>query len=176
MRPIALLQITLLLLTCILPEGRILMSRGQACNDDACQCSPEARQNGSCCAARKHNPEEANDCCRQGGGDAAVTNSSPACCSQHTACRKPTQNCCRTKPLSGDHCDAEDNGLRPIITGCPCGGELPVVWVCHMPRHLPARVTSPAGTWTQPLPPCVNGQRFCRIDQPPTPPPDSVRG
>ena len=178
MRLFACLQIALLLTTSILPEGKILLSQAQVCNDGECGCSAESRQNGTCCCSTKKERGERDSECRSGqsGDEATADNSASVCCSKESLTGKPSENssetCCSTKPSPASRCDKATDVLMSAVSGCSCGGDSPVVWVCHMPRTLPVRIPSPALALTQEVNVLVDDQRQPKVDEPPTPPPD----
>lgn len=176
MRLLALLQIALLLTTSILPEGRMLMSRAQTCDGGECGCSSESRNNGTCCCSTKTQSDgELESHCAQNTADAVtVADSTGHCCSQTTVESTSTEDSRPTKPLPSAGCDKPTESLAATVSSCPCGGELPAVWVSHMPQTLAVRVPAPAVTCTQSLRTHIDAQRRPKVDEPPTPPPNAT--
>lgn len=178
MRLFALLQIALLLTTSILPEGRMLLSQAQVCSDGECGCLAESRRNGTCCCSTKSRDERDSESrCRQSGDEATSEDSTSVCCSRKVKSR-PSEDCheacCSTKPSPATRYDKAADVLETAVSGCSCGGNSPVVWVCHMPRTLPTRVPSPAFTWTHEVNVPVDDRRQRKVDEPPAPPPDNA--
>jgi hypothetical protein len=178
MRLLAFLQIALLLTTSILPEGRILMSQAQTCDGGECGCSAESRNNGTCCCSTKAQSDRESEslCAQNTAGEVTVAGSTGHCCPQTTVASNPTEDSCppKPKPKPIARCGQPTEPRTATVSSCLCGGELPVVWVSHMPQTLPVRVSTPAVTGTQSLKASSDEKRRPKADEPPTPPPNAT--
>ncbi len=175
MRPLAFLQIALLLTTSILPEGRILMSQAHGCSDGKCECSAKSQQNGSCCcSAKKQDEEDSESRCGHHDGKASSDDAARVCCSTASAKSELSEECCLTESSSVGSCEESASDSIATVSSCPCNADSPVVWVCHLPRTLPTRVPAPAIVWTRELNTLGDDRRVRQVDAPPTPPPDNM--
>ena len=176
MRLLALLQIALLLTTSILPEGRMLMSQAQTCDSGECGCSTESRNNGTCCCSTKtqSDSESESHSAQNTAVKVTVADSTEHCCSQTTVESTSAEDSCATKPSPIAGCGQPTESLTATVSSCPCGGELPAVWVSHMPQTLAVRVPAPAVTCTQSLRTHIDEERQPNVDEPPTPPPNAT--
>lgn len=183
---LALLQISLLLSTSLVPGGNVRLMTGSCCGD-SCGCTAADRQSGNCCCARgddattsgeeeccQSDKTELPPCCAKAKARSESTDPKPcvgtccqkqssigACCSSKTADRIAASE----EPLS----ESESNGI-PVsgeVVNCPCGGDSFSEIAVHMPRVQPLRATL--------LIPCeipesfVSGDEFA--DPQPLPPP-----
>lgn len=150
MKTLATLQILLLIIATIVPEGR-WVTRFDADSAASCCCAGRDRQHGTCCCSapdRKHA-------------------SSRSCCSrkeksqQSSVVRAPQKHKRGKLPPCG------------AIATCPCGGETEVSFVVHAPRCSISRTTveeSIAGGEAV----CLLNESVEVERQPPaTPPPES---
>jgi len=154
MRLMAVFQIVLLLVTCVVPEGRHLLARSQGCSND-CGCSEESRKAGACCCSGKSTAsrqqesyaEGQNPCCRVAASrrQEAECQQVSGCenCRQSKSCDDAESPCCQRSKSTV----SQQRPATPEIVACPCGGENFELTVITMPRtrtfrvavnHLPA--------------------------------------
>ncbi len=125
MRILATIQILLLLMTTLLPEGRFPVL-AMSC-DSTCGCSAESKESGPCCCTRsKKSTAKATtsrSCC---SGQSRKTNK-PKCCSGHS--NRPSQEKHDSRPRDRDLIG------KMVVEKCPCGSDDAGFAVVHSPRN-----------------------------------------
>lgn len=141
----ALLQIVLLLITSLIPEGRLALTQSSDCRG-TCACSAQARHNGACCCthrktSRSDTGRQPRRCCehRSSGRTSGSGTEARSCCSGKSGAHKIRSDTHRN-PAAPAPPARERAGLpQGMIVSCPCGGDASATLVLHAPRTAVSR-------------------------------------
>lgn len=139
MKFFAILQIFLLLATCVVPEGRHLLSKGGCSN--GCGCSAESRQAGNCCCstqATKATVAATPGCSNCKAAESQKPVATQTCSNCPT--EKAPRTCCSTAQSTCCSSSGPASSTGPEISSCPCGDEVWELQVIMMPRVKAARI------------------------------------
>ncbi len=133
MKLLATIQIAVLLITSIIPDGKTCVSAG------GCGCSAADRSAGTCCCSTG-----SSGCCSTGSSGCCSTATASCCSAPGTASPARAPSCCQTDtsqqpaPSTGTAKGSQSGDPRPshrlvFRSTCPCGGSAPHT-IALMPR------------------------------------------